>query len=485
MTIRFVHAADIHLGYRQYGSDQRYNDFASAFQALVDDTIARDADFLLLAGDLFHKRAIDPLTLLQATLILEDVKTAGIPVYAVQGNHERPHYTEHTSWLDYLAEMGLLRLLTARYREGDIIVEPWDPDTKRGAYVDLPGGIRVIGLQYFGATTSRVVGDLVGALEEMPGPRPAYTILMMHAGLQGILDNYAATLSRAQLEPLRSHVDYVALGHIHKPFRQDDWIYNPGSPETTGANEVAWEDRGYLVVDVDTARTPAHAVTTVQNPRRLFLRYPFAVDGYDTPEDLEAALMRHLRTEVSDRIRDRKPVVEVELRGALPFSRADLDIGRLEKEVTGLFDAILCRFKDGTVPSEFDIELSENMTRADLERHVVRELVERDVRHRAQSEAWSDLILRLKDMALTGSAPQEIVEALGGFASLLAAPQNGEEAAQDGGDVPQQEQVPVDGAGDGASAEDGATAEDDAVAEQPGMSALEGTGPLEGTGEPC
>jgi exonuclease SbcD len=449
MTIRFVHAADIHLGYHQYGSDQRYNDFAAAFQAVVDDTIARRADFLLLAGDLFHKRAIDPLTLLQATLILQDAKDAGIPVYAVQGNHERPHYTEHTSWLDYLAEMGLLRLLTARYREGQILVDPWDPETKRGAYVDLPGGVRIYGLQYFGAATGRVVEDFVAALERASGPRPTYAILMMHAGLQGILDNYAATLSRAQMEPLRPHVDYVALGHIHKPFRQDDWLYNPGSLETTGMNEVPWEDRGYLVVDVDAAAPPHHTVTTLQNPRREFLRYPFSVEGYDDPDTLSAALLRHLGAEVSDRLRARKPVVEVELRGALSFSRADLDVTRLEKEVAALFDATICRLKDATVPSEFDIAMSENMTRADLERHVVRELVERDIRHRADSEAWSDLVLRLKDMALTGSAPQEIVEALGAFGDHLDAGPGGDgAAAPEDATAEEARPLPVEGAGE-------------------------------------
>ena len=64
MRARFVHTADNHLGYEQYGYKERFNDFAHAFLAVVDDAIARHADFFVIAGDLFNKRAIDALSLI-------------------------------------------------------------------------------------------------------------------------------------------------------------------------------------------------------------------------------------------------------------------------------------------------------------------------------------------------------------------------------------------------------------------------------------
>ena len=36
MKIRFLHCADIHLGYMQYGHKERFNVFAAAFQAVID-----------------------------------------------------------------------------------------------------------------------------------------------------------------------------------------------------------------------------------------------------------------------------------------------------------------------------------------------------------------------------------------------------------------------------------------------------------------
>ncbi len=292
--MRFLHAADIHLGYQQYGSAERYNDFALAFGHMVDDALARRVDYLLLAGDLFHQRTIDPGTLLQATHHLQRLRDAGIPVIAVEGNHERPHYLEKLSWLDYLAETGLLIVLTPEYRGGAMVVERWTEQDRVGAYVDLPGGVRVIGAKYFGAATGRVLQDLHRALPDLPGDKPAYTILMLHAGLEGILDHYSATVSRAQLDVLRPYADYLALGHIHKPFAQDGWIYNPGSIETVSMTEVEWDDRGYFIVDVDPAAEPRHRVTRVRSRRRAFERHYLAVDRFDTPEELHRGLAHFL-----------------------------------------------------------------------------------------------------------------------------------------------------------------------------------------------
>ena len=330
--MRFIHAADIHLGYRQYNNSERYNDFARAFHHMVDDVIRRKADFVLLAGDLFHKRSIEPRTLLQATAMLERLRNAGIPVIALEGNHERAYQQDGFSWLDYLAEVGLLTLLTPIYRDGRIQIEPWDAELRSGAYIDLPGGVRIIGVKYYGASTPRVIQDLCDELESMSGPRPPYTIIMLHAGVHGVLDNMSGALSRAQLDPLRAHCQYLALGHIHKPFIQDDWIYNPGSLETNSVTEVEWDDRGYLMVDIDmdAADGPTHSVTAVPSSRRPFIRLRFAVDECRTPEHLYTMLEAYLRRRAPAEPSETKPVVELQLYGILPFSHSDLDLKRVE-----------------------------------------------------------------------------------------------------------------------------------------------------------
>ncbi len=418
MAFRFLHAADIHLGYEQYNHKERYNDFARAFEYLVEDAITRKVDFLLLAGDLFNKSALDPRTLLQATDLLRQLREAGIPVLAVEGNHDRPSCNplggEPFSWLDYLSALDLLILLAPTVREGRVVLEPWQGG--QGTYIDLPCGARVVGLKYYGASTPRMVEEVVKGLSALSGPRPPFTILMLHAGLQGILDHYACNLTRNQLDALRPYVDYLALGHIHKPFVQDDWLYNPGSLETNGTDEVQWDERGYFVVEVDPARRPAHRVTHIRSRRRAFERLVFDVGPYDTPQRLYAALERRLRAEATPAKVSCKPVVELTLVGTWLFDQADLDLERVEELVQEIWNPLLCRIKDGTVARELGALPDEALlSRAEIERRVLRELVELDARRLGQGERWAQMVLSLKRLALEGRPPEEIVTELRAF----------------------------------------------------------------------
>jgi len=412
MRFRFLHMADVHLGFMQYQSRERYNDFALAFEDVVQKALARKADFVLLAGDLFHKRSIDGRTLLQATRILSPLRDAGIPVLAVEGNHERAHVDEEFSWIDYLGAERFVTLLDIKYEGERLVLEPWEDGA--GAYIDLPCGARVFGVHYVGGSTSRVVRDLAQAITELPGPRPAYTILMLHAGLQGVLDNYSATLARSELDALRPLVDYLALGHIHKPFAQEDWIYNPGSLETNSTTEVDWEDRGYFWVEVDAQAAPPHRVTKMRNPRRSFERLLFEVDPYETPEQMYAALERYLRQEATPARTRSQCVVEMHVTGTLLFDGADLDTQRVEKMVMEAFHPVVCQIRNTTAPTAFDIVVEER-SREEIERQVIRELLERDVRRREAGNEWTELVLSLKQMALDSDSPAQIVAALRAF----------------------------------------------------------------------
>ena len=84
-----------------------------------------------------------------------------------------------------------------------------------------------------------------------------YRVLMMHTGVDSVVPRIQGLPTMAQFQPLRRCVDYLALGHVHKPYEFDGWMYNPGSTETWGAEESAWEDRGYYFVEIDTSEPEA------------------------------------------------------------------------------------------------------------------------------------------------------------------------------------------------------------------------------------
>ncbi len=407
MRFRFLHFSDAHLGYQQYNQKERFNDFGRAFLHIVDQAIARRVDFVVFSGDLFHKRSLDPPTLLQAVEGLERLREADIPMIAVEGNHERPHYRDVHSWLDFLAAQEYLILLTPAMQDGRPLLASWDD--ARGCYHDVLPGVRVYGVKYYGAATPRVVEGMAQALEGEDHSSIQYVVLAMHAGVEGVIPHASAVLTQAQLAPLRDHIDYLAMGHIHKPFEREDWMYNPGSPETCGMDEAAWTDRGYYLVDVDTSKDPKHQAKLVQNPRRAFHRLRFGVDHCDSPQALYSAVKKLVSREARDGNGD-EPVVELTLEGVLAFERRDLDRGRLEAIVEEAFSPLVARLTDRTVSTEYEIDSEGVKSRTELEHEVIADLVERDARYRPAARDWADLIIDIKRMALESTSPQAIVE---------------------------------------------------------------------------
>ena len=78
MRASFIHIADTHLGYEQYGVRERFNDFSRVFWDIMEEAVHRQVDFVVIAGDLFNKRAIDAQTLIHAIEDLKKLKERGL-----------------------------------------------------------------------------------------------------------------------------------------------------------------------------------------------------------------------------------------------------------------------------------------------------------------------------------------------------------------------------------------------------------------------
>ncbi len=129
MRASFIHIADTHLGYEQYGVRERFNDFSRAFWDITNEAVKRRVDFVVIAGDLFNKRAIDALTLIHAIEGLKKLKDHSIPVIAIEGNHDRSYYREGTSWLQFLCYQGYITLLAPAMRDGSPVLGAWQPQS--------------------------------------------------------------------------------------------------------------------------------------------------------------------------------------------------------------------------------------------------------------------------------------------------------------------------------------------------------------------
>jgi len=80
---RFLHIADIHLGFDHYDNKERTKDFYLALKdVLKKHAIEAQVDFVVIAGDLFEHRTIQPAILNQAKDCFLMLKEAGITTIA-------------------------------------------------------------------------------------------------------------------------------------------------------------------------------------------------------------------------------------------------------------------------------------------------------------------------------------------------------------------------------------------------------------------
>lgn len=433
MRASFLHLADTHLGYEQYGVRERFNDFSHVFWCIVEDALERHVDFVVIAGDLFNKRAIDAMTLIHAIEGLKRLKDAHIPVIAIEGNHDRSYYRDGTSWLQFLCYQEYIVLLQPRMVDGGPVIEQWNPRTMLGAYVDLLGGhLRVYGLHWQGASTANAMEKMAQSMrtarEEETAQGIEYRLLMMHTGVDGYVPRIQGLPSRSNFQPLQECIDYLALGHVHKPYEIDGWIYNPGSPETCSAEEVQWDNRGYYYVEIDTdeperivdiiKKERTHHAEHLRSDRRAFVRHDIRVDGLSEPEALYARLEDYCRRESANhQERERRPLVHIHLVGTLAFDAGSLDQSRMEETVRTYFQPLHVRVDNNTsdqdyVPDDGEIDGRDRSAWHELERRIFEELVARDNRYLSKKEEWSSNIAKLKHMALDKDDPALIAQFL-------------------------------------------------------------------------
>src|SRR5207248_8078122 len=248
-----------------------------------------------------------------------------------------------------------------------------------------------------------------------------YRLLTLHTGVEGEVPRMQGLPSRASFQPLKAYVDYLALGHVHKPYEFDGWIYNPGSTETCGAEESAWEDRGYYVVEIDTdepARVidpnkPArcHRATHLVSKRRPFVRHELRVDGLNEPDALYARLEDYCRREGPEhREGYLRPLVQIHLTGTLNFDAGALDQARMEEMVRDYFQPLYVRVDNNTndqdyIPEGGDIDGRDRSAWHELERRIFEDRVSRDNRYLPAKEQWRTVLADVKKMALDKDEP--------------------------------------------------------------------------------
>lgn len=235
----FVHAADLHLdspfvGIGNLPHDQEHvvrtlrEATFGAFEAVIDLCLDRQADFLLVAGDVYDGADRSLRAQLRFRDGLQRLADRGIRTFLVHGNHDPLDGWSHALTMPDTVHIFQDRLDSMTFE-------------KQGAAV-----ARIHGISY----PNRKISQDFGKEMKRSGDEP-FQIGLFHcnAGGDPRHDPYAPR-SVADLEAAK--LDYWALGHIHERTTlraAEPFIGYPGNTQGRHINESG--PRGCLVVNVD------------------------------------------------------------------------------------------------------------------------------------------------------------------------------------------------------------------------------------------
>ncbi|MCI2430512.1 DNA repair exonuclease [Candidatus Acetothermia bacterium] len=212
---RILHTGDTHIGFRQYGLEERREDFAKAFLEVVRLAIDERVAAVIHAGDLFEDR-LPGAEDLQATLQgLFQLQRARIKFLGIVGNHEQRRGVQ---WLDLFASLDLAAHLT---------LQPYDLQ-----------GIPVYGLDFAGR-------------RELEPPSCEGGVLVCHQLLNEVEPDGELSLKKL----LTCGAKTVLLGDFHERkvwFEKSLLVTYCGSTERWALDEQ--KKRGVNIIDLKSNR---------------------------------------------------------------------------------------------------------------------------------------------------------------------------------------------------------------------------------------
>ncbi len=448
---KFMHIADTHLGLEQYQSQERFKDFNRAFKNVLQVALDHEVDFVLIAGDVFEKSNVAPATLTSIHSIITAFKGAckerfhkDVPIIAIQGNHDAGYnYGVKRSWMDFLAELGLIILLDKEEnQENDkIVFTATTPAGKKGGYITI-GDAMIYGVRYLGINTAKY---LVPIRDAIKADESKITILMMHMGVKNLgvkddeeddADELMVTLDDPALESLHDKVDYLALGHYHKQGMRpasDPWIFNPGSTEVTSGKEYFKEfDRGAIIVEYLDKHTKNVQTVNFTNgkpmvpgmlPNRRFTTVSIQLDS-DHNATFEQTLefvvnhpaLRDLKKADPPAVIDGSdldvPVLFLFIDGRVPYSMIQFNSRKIKEELEKQLTVIVVRV-NSRVRSKLDdvtVDYNEGKTILQIEKETFEGLVATHDVYKAHKEVVAALMSMLKQQLNTSSSSIDEME---------------------------------------------------------------------------
>src|ERR1051326_1041197 len=281
-SLRFVHAADLHLDspFRGIGEasaglrDQLQSATLQALSRVVDHTINANADFLIIAGDIYDSKDRNLRALVSFRREMEKLAERHIPAYIVHGNHDPLN-----GW-----GSGFQLPPNVTVFGGHADTEPY-----------VRGGREVAAITGVSYMRERVTDNLAASFKRTENA--PYSIAVLHANIghqSGHADYAPATINDLN----EAGFNYWALGHVHTRSvlaTEPAMVVYPGNTQGRSSRETG--PRGCYQVDVDTYGRAHLGFIDCSTARWAHIE--LSIRGYSTMDMLINAMLDKAREESS------------------------------------------------------------------------------------------------------------------------------------------------------------------------------------------
>lgn len=257
-SFSFIHTADLHQGYNfskqkwLRGVKQRSDDFLNNFKIIIERSLKKDIDFLVIAGDVFDRS--HPPRIIRQIVIDQLIKVSKLkPVILIPGNHDKSNFPK-----------GLLFI----HPNINIYNKP-----TIDSFIINNCSISVTAIPFIRNNKLDFISNFI--VDNKIHDKYDFRLLVLHELMESckvgvinfVFEKYMKDV--VPIELVEKRFDYVALGHVHKYQKiasNSTAIYYSGSIERTSVVERE-EEKGYLISKVEISDTESFAkIRTSFNP---------------------------------------------------------------------------------------------------------------------------------------------------------------------------------------------------------------------------
>jgi DNA repair protein SbcD/Mre11 len=279
------HISDLHLGYSQFGLEEREEDVYRVFHEAIDVSIKERVRLVILAGDLFHNPRPCGKAIITLGNTLKKLKEKQIPVVFVLGEHDISRLRD-VPFIHIYSNLGLAKKLRCD--------EPFKVDN----------------CILFGADKERhsSIDSLIENMrhaEHLAKQHNGKKVLVLHQGLADF-NKFAGELNSTDLP---GGFNYYALGHYHDHLEKrfeflGGPLAYPGSIDLTPSEGIKEVDKGFIITDMS-GEEPSIQWVKLENRRQQFSA---RIDYKDIANQVELIIQKATAY-------DKKPIAKIEVAG--------------------------------------------------------------------------------------------------------------------------------------------------------------------------